>query len=498
MENQQKCSQIKHSNSNAIKYCLECNAYFCNKCISLHSELFENHHNYNLDKEISEIFTGICKEPEYKDELKYYCKDHNILCCAACLSKIKNKEDGKHHDCNVCNLEEIKEEKKKLLKENIKYLEEFSNGIENSINELKKIFENINESKENLKMQISKIFTEIRNAINDREDEILLKLDDIFNKTFFNEDIIKKSEKLPKQIKIYLEEGKKILDKEWDTDKNNIESKINDCIYIENHTKNIIKINKIIEKCSNKKMNIKFISEKDEEINSLITKIKNFGKIQDISNIPFESEIITENDNIDFIEAKLNPDNKNIEFELIYGCNENNDSPNIFHEKCDGKQNVILFVETTEGIKFGGYTSVGFNSNSQHTKDNKAFIFSINKKKIYNVKKDKSAIYCFSGYGPCFSGTSYFNIYIGGDHFLKKQCNTSKCNNNTYDNINSDFELNNSKEYFYVKKLEIFHLILANEDSEAGKVYNQYTYNFIEGVYNLISEPKKFEINFCS
>ena len=44
------------------------------------------------------------------------------------------------------------------------------------------------------------------------------------------------------------------------------------------------------------------------------------------------------------------------------------------------------------------------------------------------------------------------------------------------------------------KKLEIFHLILANEDSEAGKVYNQYAYNFIEGVYNLISEPKKFDV----
>ena len=44
------------------------------------------------------------------------------------------------------------------------------------------------------------------------------------------------------------------------------------------------------------------------------------------------------------------------------------------------------------------------------------------------------------------------------------------------------------------KKLEIFHLILANEDSKAGEMYNKYTYNFIQGVYNLISEPKKFDI----
>ena len=44
------------------------------------------------------------------------------------------------------------------------------------------------------------------------------------------------------------------------------------------------------------------------------------------------------------------------------------------------------------------------------------------------------------------------------------------------------------------KKIEIYHLILANEDSEAGKYYNQQTYNFIENAYNLISEPKKFDV----
>ena len=454
MQNQKKCSQKKHNDFNAISYCLECNVYLCNKCISHHSELFDNHHIYNLDKNISELFTGLCKEPNHKDELKYYCKNHNILCCASCLSKIKDKEDGKHHDCEVYKIEEVKEEKRKMLKENIKYLEEFSNGIENSINELKKLFEIINESKENLKMEIAQIFTKIRNAINDREDELLLKLDDIFNKQFFNEEIIKKGEKLPNQIKKSLEKGK-ILDNEWDIVNDKVNSKINDCIYIENNTKNIIEINKLIEKCNNKKINIKFTSEKDKEINELIIKIKNFGKIL---NNTFESEIINENENFDFIEKKLNPENKNVVFELIYKCNENNDSSNIFHEKCDGKQNVILFVETTEGIKFGGYSSVGYNSKSKYTKDNKAFIFSLDKKKIYNVKKDKDAIYCCSGYGPCFCGTSSFNIYIGGDHFLKQSCNTSGCSNNTYE-VNSDYELNNSKCNFYVKKLEIYQII---------------------------------------
>ena len=459
MKNQTKCSQTKHADSNAISYCVECNIYLCNKCISLHSQLFENHHNYNLEKDIFEIFTGLCKKQKHKNELKYYCKEHNILCCAACISKIKDKENGQHKDCNVCNIEEIEKEKKKLLEENIKILDDFSNSIENSINEIKKIFENVNGSKENLKMKISKIYTKIRDAINEREDELLLELDDIFNKTFFDEDIIKNSESLCNKIKQSLEKGK-ILDKEWNNYNynNKMNSKINDCINIENNTKNIIKMKNIIEKGNIKKINITF-SEKNEEINQIIEKIKNFGKIQKISICKFGSEII--NEKIDFIEKELNPENKNIEFQLIYKCNENNDSSKVFHEKCDGKQNIILFVETTEGIKFGGYTSVGFNSNSKNTKDDKAFLFSIDKKKIYKIKKDKFAIYCYNGFGPCFCGTSNFNINIQGSHFLTKECNTSVYSDNSYE-INSDYELNNSKKYFFIKNMEIFQVIKLN------------------------------------
>ena len=57
----------------------------------------------------------------------------------------------------------------------------------------------------------------------------------------------------------------------------------------------------------------------------LIKKIQNFGKINVIYNL--ESEIITEEIDIDFIKKRLNPENKNIEFHLIYKCNESNDTP---------------------------------------------------------------------------------------------------------------------------------------------------------------------------
>ena len=67
------------------------------------------------------------------------------------------------------------------------------------------------------------------------------------------------------------------------------------------------------------------------------------------------------------------------------------------------------------------------------------------------------------------------------------------------ENVNEENKLNNVHfteilNYDGKKKLEIYHLIIANEDSDAGKIYNQYAYNFIESVYNLISERKNFDI----
>ena len=42
----------------------------------------------------------------------------------SCICKIRKDEIGKHKDCNVCTIEEIKDEKINKLKENIKCLEE--------------------------------------------------------------------------------------------------------------------------------------------------------------------------------------------------------------------------------------------------------------------------------------------------------------------------------------------------------------------------------------
>ena len=244
-----KCSMEEHKENNAISFCQECKIYLCNKCEKLHQGLFKKHHKFELnnDNNILEVFTGLCKENNHLDELEYFCKTNNKLCCAKCITKIKDGKNGQHTDCDICSIKDIENEKKNKLQENIKQLENLSINLENSINQLKTIFEKINKSKEELKMKIQNIFTKLRNSLNDREDELLSEVDKIYDISFFNEDIIKQSEKLPNKIKTSLEKGK-IVYNEWNNNNNNnLSSLINDCLIIENNINNIKDINENIK-----------------------------------------------------------------------------------------------------------------------------------------------------------------------------------------------------------------------------------------------------------
>ena len=259
----------------------------CNKCDNFHSKLLKHHYTNKLDKDINEIFTGFCKEENHFGKLEFYCKTHNQLCCSDCLCKIKVKGKGNHLDCEVCVIENIKEEKKNKLEENIKSLKNLKNNVEQMFKDLKNIFEKINEDKEKLKLKIQKLFTKIRNAINDREDELLLEVDKQFDNIYFKEEIIKECEKLPNKINEMLDKGK-IVDNDWNNE-NKLNSLINNCINIENNIKKIDTINENVKKYNNlNNIKINFYPENESDINDFYEIIKNFGKICKINQFPFK------------------------------------------------------------------------------------------------------------------------------------------------------------------------------------------------------------------
>ena len=273
-----KCSFSEHKEIDSKFYCKDCKVYMCNKCINFHSKFLENHTLINLEKETDEIFTGICAEENHHIELEYFCKTHNQLCCAACIAKIKRNQNGLHKDCDVCQIEDIKEEKKNKIKENIKYLEDLSNNLEKLIISLKSIFEKIKTNKEEIKMQIQTTFTKIRNELNNREDELLFNVEKEFEKRYFNESIIKECEKLPNKIKLSLEKGKLMIE-EYDDKK--LKLFINNCINIENNIKEINIIKEKVEKCNSfENAQMHFEEQNEKGIKEILDFIKNFGNLE--------------------------------------------------------------------------------------------------------------------------------------------------------------------------------------------------------------------------
>ena len=60
--------------------------------------------------------------------------------------------------------------------------------------------------------------------------------------------------------------------------------------------------------------------------------------------------------------------------------------------------------------------------------------------------------------------------------------------------INTKINSEESPQYFLEKDTQIFHLIFANEGSEAGKYYNNFALEFIEKSYQFITKIRPFDV----
>ena len=426
--------------------------YICNKCDTFHSNLFQHHTSFKINQEFNDIFTGYCKEEKHKNELEFFCITHNQLCCAECITKIKGKGKGQHKDCDVCFIEDIKQSKKNNLKKNIESLQTLSNNLLDNINRLKDVFEKINESKENLKIKIQKIFTTIRNALNEREDKLLLQVDNKFNKVYFNENIILESQKLPNKIKIALERGIK-MDEEWNDDKK-LCSLINDCINIENNIKDINNINDSMKKCNNSfNIKISFIPEKEEEITKIVNSFYEFGHIYSEEDLFYDSLILNNNKN--YIDNILKWINKNniIRTELLYRKSKDGDSIDTFHKLCDNKENNLILIKTTDGILIGGYTPLSWDDHSGYKHDNNTFIFSLTTNNISKKKQKNQSIYCHKNCGPC---SCCFGLGFKDKRNMSQGHFDSSC---SYYTDFSKIIPNNKAGAFDVEEVEIFQIL---------------------------------------
>ena len=154
-----------------------------------------------------------------------------------------------------------------------------------------------------------------------------------------------------------------------------------------------------------------------------------------------------------------NYENK-FQFSLInlFDSSINGDKAYDFHAKCDFKYNTISLIETTNGHRFGGFTSECFESPNDYfdKKDNLSFVFSLDKMRIYDVIKGKYAISCDKNYGPYFRDDHICIV----DEFFTKESGT--CIKGKGFNTTKNYELNSGKKYFIIKRLQVFQINIKN------------------------------------
>ena len=74
MEKNPKCSSKAHKDIEAISYCEHCKILMCNKCLTHHKELFENHQLNDVNKKGYDIFIDICKKTGHEKRYEFFCK----------------------------------------------------------------------------------------------------------------------------------------------------------------------------------------------------------------------------------------------------------------------------------------------------------------------------------------------------------------------------------------------------------------------------------------
>ena len=335
------------------------------------------------------------------------------------------------------------------LKENIKKLEELSLTIKESINQIKLIFEKLENDKEKLKLDIQNVFTKLRNELNNKEDEILLQIDNNYEQVFLNKDIIKESEKLPDKIKLSIEKGKLI---ENNNENNKLNCMINDCLIIEKYINDITKINMDIKNFNSKQNEINYI-QNEAEIVQITQTINNLKLIFQTSN----SEIINQKDFIKINEWL----GGNYKFLLRYSAKKNGCSTDIFHEKCDNLSGCIIICKPVGLDIIGGYISTKILKNNNYSNDSKAFLFNLtqnlvkkNKKSYENAIKNFSDSSYFIKFG---NNCQIFNL--SGNCLNDNNSMTTTCTCSTNYDCDSKDLFNSEGKHFKVENFEVFEVI---------------------------------------
>ena len=163
-----------------------------------------------------------------------------------------------------------------------------------------------------------------------------------------------------------------------------------------------------------------------------------------------KGDIIQDNNELEFLTKNICKEHKKITLNLLYKASVDSDKAQAFHNKCDTAKCSLVLIKSKNNKRFGGFTSCSWEGNGVEKNDEKAFVFSLDKKKIYNIIPNEKAIGCYPKYGPVFLGCQiriHDNAFTNGGTTFEKQ--------NNY-NTEEDFELSGGEKKYGVEEIEVY------------------------------------------
>ena len=151
--------------------------------------------------------------------------------------------------------------------------------------------------------------------------------------------------------------------------------------------------------------------------------------------------------------------NTKMRFNLLFKATRDGDRISAFTDKVKGKTPTLILIKTKTGYKFGGYTTVEWDMTGSYTykRDENAFIFSINNKKKFNVKKGEEN-YAICGGQNHFAFGGGHNLTIWDNFFANDNSKDYYSCNYSY-GTTSNYELTGGANKFYVEECEVYQVI---------------------------------------
>ena len=273
-----------------------------------------------------------------------------------------------------------------------------------SQNKYFKMFDNFEEAKNEFLELIKRNNFKIMNI---DDDELILCIDlktmtnNLMNVSL-NKVIITEKEMIDFYISELKEKGKKIdeLNSEINIIKNDIKVKDEKIANLESNINDL-------------KNNFKTFEKKLSDFTELKKKIpeieKNLNKFIESINKPFmkiidNSSIFQKTEEIQLLSNSISPDN-NLTFKLIYSSKLHGENSEKLKSAYIGVNDILVVIKTKKNRRFGGYAHESFEDKEFKKRDIKAFLFNLDKMKIYKSNGTRHTIWNFNldsidfGYG---------------------------------------------------------------------------------------------------